>query len=390
MTDTFSDRVTSRLRQLDESNLRRAARVVETLPGGRCRIDGREVVNFGGNDYLDLAHDARVCAAFRDAAAGQTGAPASPVVAGRSPYHDALERDLAEFEGTESSLLFPTGYAANVGVLTALVESGDAVFCDRDNHASIIDAARACSGSMFVYHRDRLERLTTALTKRRHMFEQAFIVTDGVFSMDGTVAPLSTLCDIAARFDAVMIVDEAHGTGVLGKHGRGAAELLNAESREMLKVGTLSKALGGLGGFVAGDQSTIDWLANTARSHFFSTALPPALCAAMCESLRIAKTEPNRRELLRQRTELAHRTIRELGLRTIGNGPAPIVPVLIGDNDAASQLAASLLEHGSFVPAIRPPTVPNGTARLRLSLTCAHSSESIVAVLTQISRLTDR
>ncbi|MEZ6061624.1 MAG: aminotransferase class I/II-fold pyridoxal phosphate-dependent enzyme [Planctomycetaceae bacterium] len=260
MTHDFDHRMTQRLRQLQQSNLLRTPRVVETLPGGRCRVDHVDSVNFGGNDYLDIAHDVRVCRAFQDAAAEQTGSTASAIVAGRSPLHDQLESCLARFEDADEALLFPSGYAANTGVLTTLVEANDAVFCDRDNHASIIDAAKTCAGRMLVYHRDRLERLTSALAKRRHEFDQTFIVTDGVFSMDGTLAPLPELCDIADRFDAVVIVDEAHATGVIGSRGHGASEHSDCEARVKVRVGTLSKALGGLGGFAVGDHQTISWL----------------------------------------------------------------------------------------------------------------------------------
>ncbi len=389
MTSRLNERIQCRLQQLDATGLRRQARVVETLPGGCCRVSGVDAVNFGGNDYLDLAHDARVCEAFRDAAALQAGSTASAAVAGRSRLHDTLEAELADFENTDAALLFPAGYAANFGTLTAIVEDRDAVFCDRDSHASLIDAARACAGRMFVYHRDRLDRLTTALEKRRGEFDQAFIVTDSVFSMDGTVAPLADLCVIAERFEAAVVVDEAHGTGVLGHAGRGAVELLGVESKVAVKVGTLSKALGGLGGFVAADRSTIEWLRNAARTQFFSTALPPAVTAAALQALHIVRIEPQRRTVLQRLTGLAHQTIRDLGLTSIGDGPAPIVAVVIEDDSAAVNLSTDLLKRGWFVPAIRPPTVRRGTARLRLSLSSAHSDADVVAVLKEVRRLLD-
>jgi 8-amino-7-oxononanoate synthase len=274
-------------------------------------------------------------------------------------------------------LLFPTGYAANLGIINALVEQGDAVFCDRENHASLIDGSRICDGSLLVYRRSQLDRLQASLSKRRSEYNQVFIVTDGVFSMDGSIAPLQELCELARQFDAQVIVDEAHGTGVLGEHGRGASEHAHVEDQVLLRIGTMSKAMGGLGGFVATDATTADWLRNSARTQFFSTALPPAVCAAMCASLKLITDEPQRRQQLLRNTQFAHQTLQNLGLQTIGSGPAPIIAVLMPGDKAAVQVAAELQDQGWFVPAIRPPTVPQGSSRLRISLSSAHTQQQI-------------
>ena len=378
-----------RLAELDDRGQRRRCRTVDCLPGGMCRIDGRDLVNFGGNDYLNLAHEVghsdQVTGLFRS----QVGATASALVCGRSQWHDALETALTEFEATESALLFPTGFAANLGLIGSLVQSGDAVFCDRENHASIVDACRNCPGRMLVYRRDRLDSLNESLRSRRAEYGQVFIVTDGVFSMDGCVPDLTLICEIAERHDAMVIVDEAHGTGVLGLHGRGACDVSNVEHRVLARVGTMSKALGGLGGFVVADTTTIDWLRNSARTQFFSTALPPSICAAMLESVRIVQGEPERREHLGQLTAFAHQQIVELGLQSTGPGVAPIIPILLGDEELAVRVSSELLESGWFVPAIRPPTVSAGTARLRLSLTVGHNTEQVKHVLGRITALLD-
>ena len=384
----FQQQLQQRLEELNTRGQRRTKRTVDCLPGGLCRVNGRELVNFGGNDYLNLAHEVSRSEQVREVFASQVGATASALVCGRSKWHNALEDALAKFENTEAALLFPTGFAANAGLITSLVQTGDAVFCDRDNHASIIDACRSCAGRMLVYRGDRLESLRESLRRRRGEYGQVFIVTDGVFSMDGRIPDLPLICEIAERHDALVIVDEAHGTGVLGDHGRGACDLLNVEHRVLARVGTMSKALGGLGGFVAADATTIDWLRNTARSQFFSTALPPAICAAMLQSVHMVQSEPGRRQDLAQLTSLAHQRLNELGLKTVESGVAPIIPILLNDEESAVRISSQLMDAGWFVPAIRPPTVASGTARLRLSLTVGHSKKRITDVLACVGTLT--
>ena len=374
-------RYQQRLSELQQAGRLRTARTVDSFSDGTCEFDGRRLVNFGGNDYLNLAHEACLNEDFLSVIRQQVGSTASALVSGRSRWHAALETELALFEGTDSALLFPTGYAANWGVLDGLIEQGDAVFCDRDNHASIIDACQSCGGRMLVYRRDRLDTLTESIQRRRGDYNRVYIVTDGVFSMDGGIAPLQELCEIAERFRAAVIVDEAHGTGVLGDHGRGACDFCNVEDRVLLRIGTMSKAMGGLGGFAVADHTTIALLRNTARSQFFSTALPPSICAAMLESLRVIRMQPERRQQLAGLTAFAYSEIAALGLRSVGTGMAPIIPILPQNNGCVMQLSAKLLDAGFFVPAIRPPTVPQGTDRLRMSLTVQHTSEQIGAAL---------
>ena len=384
---TYGERLAENMLALELRGQRRFAKTVDSLPDGACLIAGRRLVNFGGNDYLNLAHEVCQADGPKSAFAKQLGATASALVAGRSTIHQQLEEALAEFEGTEAALLFPTGYAANLGVLSSLVEKTDAVFCDRDNHASLIDAARSSEGQFYVYRRDRLSALEEAIERRRSEFEQVFIVTDGVYSMDGCIPAMHDLCRIAGKLGCQLIVDEAHGTGVLGDHGRGVTDFCNVEDRTLVRIGTMSKAMGGIGGFAVSDHQTIEWLRNTARTQFFSTALPPGICAAMLESLRIIQSQPDRRQHLATLTEFAHRRIEELGLETIRAGVAPIIPVVVKDDSLVVAVSKRLEDEGFFVPAIRPPTVPAGTARLRFSLTTQHTTEQLDMALSAVATI---
>lgn len=382
--DGFHRRIGQRLEELTSEGLYRNRRVIQPLPDGHCMVDGRRLLNFGGNDYLGLAHQ---IGRIEQDDERPFGATASSAVIGRTPQMAQLETDLARFEGAEAALVFPTGYAANLGVLQTLIESRDAVLCDRDNHASIIDACRHSAGQFLVYRRDRLAGLEQTLQRRRSDFEQMFLVTDGVFSMDGVVADLAALCDLAERYDACVIVDEAHGTGVLGEHGRGAAEFTETEDRVLLRVGTMSKAMGGLGGFVVGNRNTIDWLRNRARPQFFSTALPPGVCMAMQKSLQLIQSMPERRQRVLSLATEARQLAAELSLTTIDGGVAPIVPAIVGEPEVTVRLSTRLETMGVLAPAIRPPTVASGTARLRLSLSAEHTSEQVRQTLISIRDL---
>ncbi len=392
------------LAALESAGLRRGRREIQPLAGGACEIDGRRLWNFTSNDYLGLAGDPRVVAAAQTALAESgVGARASALVAGRTEWHARLEQALARFEGQESAILFPTGYAANVGTIAALVDENDVAFCDRLNHASLIDGCRLSGAKLRVFRHSELETLERELHKAADS-RRRLIVTDAVFSMDGDIAPLRELCDLAARFEADVLVDEAHGTGVFGEHGRGVCEQLGVEDRVAVRVGTLSKAIGTLGGFVAGPQSLIDWLWNKARPQVFSTALPPAICAAATAAIEIVRTEPERRTKLWQNCEFVAGTLRvpsvfssdtqvvagqssSDGTRSVPATIGPIIPILLGDPEAAVVAQRKLEEHGCLVAAIRPPTVPLGTSRLRISLSAAHDESALkqlVAALQEV------
>lgn len=378
--------IADELDALARRELLRERRAYDGLQGARLRIDGREFVNFGSNDYLGLAADRRLCdAAARAAAATGWGAGASPLVVGRARAHEELERRLAEFEGTEAAIALSTGFAANQGAITALVGKGDAVYSDALNHASIVDGCRLSRADVHVYAHADLASLKELLSAGEK-YRRRLIVTDSLFSMDGDLAPVADLAELARAFDCMLMIDEAHATGVFGSQGRGIAEHLGCEEGVHVRVGTLSKALGGVGGFVAGRRTLIDWLANRARPYVFSTALPPAAAAAACAALDIVRDEPFRRENLLARAAEAVQALRAQGW-DVGDAQSQIIPVLIGEASQAMAMSAVLARHGFWVPAIRPPSVPAGKARLRLSLSYSHDALMIDGLLAAMGRL---
>jgi len=361
--------IAAELAAWEQSGLRRQRRSTRPLSGGRVEVDGRPLLNLASNDYLGLAGDPRLAEAARRALAESgVGARASALVSGRTVWHEALEHRIAAFEQTEAALLFPTGYAANVGSITALVDREDSVFCDRLNHASLIDGCRLSAARLHVIpHLDLAvleDELKKSLARRRRL-----IVIDSVFSMDGDVADLPALVDLADRYDATLLIDEAHATGVLGSGGRGLAEHFGLHSERLIRVGTLSKALGCQGGFVVGSNSLIDWLWNKARPQVFSTALPPAIAAAAVVALDIVEQEPERRSRLQALSTSLRNALTAAGLRVPETRLAtPIVPIVLQEERRALAAAARLEDAGFLVAAIRPPTVPAGTSRLRVSL----------------------
>jgi 8-amino-7-oxononanoate synthase len=379
----FQQRLLTSLNALQAANQRRTRQLTERPGPVSCRLFGRDFVSFATNDYLGLCHDPRVCLAFSQAAADQAGSGASALIAGRSVALCQLEETLADWEGTESSLVFPSGFAANIGTIMSLAGSRDAIFCDRDNHASLIDGCRGSAAKFLVYDRTRLDQLRTSIARRRSEFDLVFIVTDTVFSMDGTLADLNSLCDLADEFDGLVIADEAHATGIFGQHGRGVCEAQGVEDRVSVRLGTLSKSIGSLGGFAAGSQALCDWLWNSARSQFFSTALPPAVCAAATRSLQILREEPERRESGVALMKVGEAECAE----TLNPVESPIAGVLVGDDALAVQVSRQLQERGFLIPAIRPPTVPPKTARLRLSISSEHTETQIEEAAEAISQV---
>lgn len=369
-----------------EQGLLRDRRTVLRRPGGWCELDGRRLRDFASNDYLGLSQDPRVIeAAQRAAVECGAGSGGSQLVVGRSPWHERLESRLAQFEGQEAALLFPTGFAANVGTIAALAGPGDLICSDRLNHASLIDGCRLSGAEVYVYDHDRLDELETHLREAKDI-RRKLIVTDGVFSMDGVLAPLAELCALAGRYGADLLVDEAHATGVFGLRGRGVAELLAVEDRVAVRVGTLSKALGSLGGFVTGSHTLVDWLWNRARTQIFSTAAPPAACAAACAALEILESEPARREKLLSLSQRLRQGIGALGLETVSGGTGPIIPVILRDPRTALLVARRLEERGFLVGAMRPPSVPAGTSRLRIGMTAVHEAQDVVDLLDALEK----
>ncbi|MCH8045364.1 MAG: 8-amino-7-oxononanoate synthase [Planctomycetes bacterium] len=355
--------------------------------GAQCHVPCGKLVNFGSNDYLGLARDARLIRAVSEALDDEAGwgSGASPLVTGYAAAHRALEQRLAEFEDTGAALLFSSGFAANVGTIAALVGRGDAIFGDEKNHASIIDGGRLSRAEVNVYpHRDvaRLEEMLRESSGHR----RRLIVTDSLFSMDGDLAPLVELADLAERYDCMLMVDEAHATGVFGRQGRGVAEMLGVERGVHIRVGTLSKALGCAGGFVAGDLALIDWLVNRARPYVFSTAHPAAGAAAAIAALDIVRDEPERRMKLLQTAEQFRGALRRQGWN-VGDSASQIVPVIVGDVRRTMELAEQLRGRGFFVPPIRPPSVPEGESLLRISLSHGHTEEMIAGLIEALGEM---
>jgi 8-amino-7-oxononanoate synthase len=373
------------LRRLTEANWLRALTCCAGA-GATLQAGGKALLNFASNDYLDLASDSRVIDAARTALASEVGAGASPLVSGHRAAHRELEQALAEWEGAEAALVFPSGYAANLGAIVSLVGPSDAVFSDALNHASIIDGCRLSRAAIHVYRHGDTDHLAALLAEHRGA-RRRLIVTDGLFSMDGDLAPLASIAELATAQGAMLMVDEAHATGVLGSGGRGAAELAGVRERVDVHIGTLSKALGAAGGFVCGRRSLVELLVNRARSYIFSTAAPPAVAAAARTALEIAQAEPARREVLLARAaSLRERLVEQRW--NIGASQSQIIPLLVGDEATALALSAELRARGLWVPAIRPPSVPRGQSRLRISLSYAHTPEHLERLLDELAGLT--
>lgn len=363
------------LSALERRQLRRYLEPLESPQGAHVQVAGRAYLNFSSNDYLGLANDPEVIEAGREGLLRHgVGAGASRLIVGDTEAHLSLEGALARFCGSEAALLFNSGYAANVGVLSALFGPGDVIFSDALNHASLIDGCRLSRAHTVIYpHRDvaALELLVAANPGRRRV-----LVTDTVFSMDGDRAPLRALSGLCQRHGLALIVDEAHATGVLGLGGRGLCELEAVEVD--LHVGTLSKSLGGFGAYVSGSAAAREVLLNQARSLVFSTALPPALCAAAEEALTKLQSSGRRAALWARIQQLS------AGLQRLGVAARPdsaVFSVLLGSPEAALAASARLREQGLLVKAIRPPTVPEGTSRLRIAVSAAHTEEDLTRLL---------
>ena len=374
------------LAQLGREGLLRELRVTESAPGSHVRLGGREVLLLCSNDYLGLAGDPRVRAA---AAAGAerwgAGAGSSRLVAGNMAPHAELEAELAEFKGTDACVLFGSGFLANTGVIAALAQRGEVVLSDALNHASIVDGCRLAGAETIVYPHADTDALGWALERAGD--RPATIVTDSVFSMDGDLAPLEGLVELARRHGARVIVDEAHATGVVGPGGRGLVAALGLEAEVDVVVGTLSKALGSYGAFACCDPPTASLLVNRARTLIYSTALPPPSVAAALEGLRIVREDPGVVERLQANARVLRTELSAQGF-AVALTDMPIVPLVIGDPREAMAVCESALEAGVFAQAIRPPTVPDGTSRLRLVATAAHQPEELRDAARLLGRLT--
>ncbi|MEW6693125.1 MAG: 8-amino-7-oxononanoate synthase [Pseudomonadota bacterium] len=380
------DRLRQRLAERRAADLYRRPRIAEGPSIPLRVVDGREVLSFCSNDYLGLANHPKVIAAFkRGADEYGVGSGAAHLVNGHTRAHQALEDELAAFTGRARALLFSTGYMANLGVIGALVGRGDAVFEDRLNHASLLDGGLLSGARFRRYAHADADALAGLLAEAGA--GERLIVTDGVFSMDGDLAPLPALATLAGQHDAWLMVDDAHGLGVLGATGRGTLEHFGLGAMEVpVLMGTLGKALGTAGAFVAGSQDLIEWLIQAARPYIYTTAMPAALAEATRASLRLVDEEPWRREHLRTLITRFRAGAEQLGLRLMPSD-TPIQPILVGDAGEALGLSQQLLDTGIQVTAIRPPTVPQGTARLRVTFSAAHSLQDVDRLLTALENL---
>jgi 8-amino-7-oxononanoate synthase len=368
--------------ELDGLAARGLRRALEPLASGQgpvVEVGGRRLVNLCSNDYLGLASDPRLARAAAEAALREgAGSGAARLVAGDLPVHGLLEGRLARAKRTEAALLFSTGYHVNAGVPPALVGRGDAVFSDALNHASIIDGCRLSGAEPVRYRHLDVEDLAALLA--RTIARRKLVVTDAVFGMDGDAAPLREIAGLCDRHGAMLYVDEAHATGVLGPTGAGLSEALGVADRVDVHMGTLGKALGSFGAYVAGSRRLVDWLVSRARTFVFTTALPPAACGAALAALDVVAAEPERRERLHGLAARMRAGLERLGFPMAGV-VAPIFPVFLEEEERALAASRALRERGFFVRAIRPPTVPRGTSRLRVSLTAGHDAAQVDAFL---------
>jgi 8-amino-7-oxononanoate synthase len=381
------DELGAALVTLDADGLKRRRRTLEAPCGPLAVVDGRPLISFCSNDYLGLANDpALVTAACAGARAWGVGSGASHLVSGHQSPHQALEDKLAAFTGFARALLFSTGYMANLGIVPALAGRGDAVFADKLNHASLIDAVQLSRADSQRYaHADlaALERLLARSSARRKL-----ILTDAVFSMDGDLAPLPGLLELAERHDAWLVVDDAHGFGVLGENGRGSLAHFGiaADHPRLVYMGTLGKAAGASGAFVAGSHTLIEWLLQRARTYIFTTGASPLIACALAASLDLIAAGDARRAHLRALTAQLRDGLADTRWQLLSS-PTAIQPVIIGDNHESLRVAGALYERGLWVPAIRPPTVAAGTARLRVTLSAAHTHEDVARLAAALNQL---
>jgi 8-amino-7-oxononanoate synthase len=367
------------IESLKEKDLYRHLRTVESPQGAWVVLEGRRVLNLCSNDYLGLSSHPQVKeAAIQAIQQWGCGSGASRLVCGHLSLHEALENRLAVFKGAEASLLYSSGYTANGGIISALLDKEDLIFSDELNHASIVDGCRLSRAGVLVFPHNDLEALEDKLrwACRVHPSGKRLIVTDGVFSMDGDIAPLPELVNLAEEYGSLLMVDEAHATGVLGPGGRGVAALFGLERRIPILMGTLSKALGCLGGFFAGSRELVAFLINTSRSFIFTTALPPAVAASALASLDVLNQDPSLPVRVQENADYLRRQLNRLGYNTL-NSRTQIIPVVIGDPVKTLKMSHLLLEEGVLATSIRPPTVPEGTCRIRVTVMAPHRREDL-------------
>ncbi len=374
------------LSHLAENRLLRSLQQSQLEPGHLPHLKGKGLLLFSSNNYLGLSHHPLLKnAAIEAINAWGIGSGASRLVCGNNILYTRLEEKLARLKQTEAALVFSTGYLANTGTLAAITKKGDLILADRLNHASLIEGSRLSGATLRVYRHRDMTHLQTLLSKSKKG-QRIFIVTDGIFSMDGDIAPLPDIIQLAERFDAMVYLDDAHATGVIGENGGGTASHYNLSSPRLIQMGTLSKALGGLGGFIAGSHDLIQYLINNARPLIYTTALPPATLAAAISALDLIHQDTALIERLWENRDYFYQKITALGFNTL-ESETPIVPIVLGDSQKALIFSERLLKEGLHVPAIRPPTVPQKTARLRVTLSATHTKAHIDTLTDHLKKI---
>ncbi len=375
------------LAKLEADGLLLHPRTLEGPTGARSTFDGREVINLASNNYLGLASHPRMNRAAADAALELgAGSGAVRAIAGSMSMHRELERRFAAFKHADAALMFQSGFTANAGTVAAILTPDDVIVSDRLNHASIIDGARLSKAEIKVFEHKDADHADRLLAETARPGRHQLLITDGVFSKDGDIAPLPALVEVAERHGAIMMLDDAHASGVLGPTGGGTVEHFGLHGRVDVQVGTLSKAIGVLGGFIAGPSPLIEWLQNRGRPYLFSTSLPPSVVAACIEALDILHDEPERLERLWSNTRLLKEGLQGLGFDT-GLSETPITPVITGDEETTQTFARRLFEEGVFTPAIVFPTVAKGRARVRAIVTADHSTQDLTEALAVFERV---
>lgn len=381
--------LTETLNDLQQRGLYRTMREMTGPQGAHITISGREVLNFCSNNYLGLASDSRLKEAAKQAIEQEGfGSGASRLVCGNMLAHQKLEEKLAQFKGMESAITFSTGYMVNIGIISSLFGRGDVIFADRLNHASLIDGILLSQVEFKRYPHCDMEGLETML-RNSSGFKKRAIITDSVFSMDGDLAPLKEIVDLAQKYDCSVMIDEAHALGVFGAKGEGLAHHLGLQDKIDIQMGTLSKAAGSFGAYCCGSKELISFLINKARSFIYTTALPPSVAAVSMRAIEIIEKEEDLRKTLWGKTEYVKKHLKDLGFNTM-NSASPIIPILVKDSIVALEFSQRLLEEGIFISAIRPPTVPVNTARLRLTVMATHSREDLEYLVEKIEKIGEK
>lgn len=394
MNDRLQSWLGDQIQTLKDQNLYKVPKILESPAGGRVQMNGKEVVNLASNNYLGLANHPKVVAAAHQALDDWgVGAGAVRWIGGTMAIHDELEERLAKFKHVESVLVFTSGFTANAGTIPAVVTSADVIISDELNHASIIDGVRLSAAKYkksegYVYPHKDMEALEKIL-QNTQSFEKRMIITDGVFSMDGDIAPLPAIVELAEKYDAFVMVDDAHASGVLGKNGAGSTSHFGLYGRVDIQLGTLSKALGVVGGYIAGSALLKDWLINRGRPYLFSTAHPPMVAAALIAALDVMETDPEPMKRLWDNTRWWQAALAAEGFDTMGT-ETPITPVYVGDEGKAQEMERALWDEGVYALAIVFPTVGRGKARIRTMPSAAHTQEDLDFALQAFKRVRDK